>query len=172
MLTFFLLIAPISCLKVLPPTGFHKTTKSIPTCTQTSLILPRYHNIVQASSNTTDTTIPPLSLTFVGVIESNPSLKHDSFSYPADLEAVERGLEVFRGGSSIINQNINAVNKGSHHFQSTSGSDVDKTKTLELEAELKQMHENYQRLSALHKQTWEEHARWRLEVEADKKSAT
>jgi len=125
---------------------------------------------VQASSNTTDTSIPPLSLTFVGVIESHPYSKPDPFSYSADLEAVERGLEVFRSGSSITNHNSNTTSKNAGHLGEVQETEVDKTKIAELEAELKQMHENYQRLSAIHKQTWEEHAKWRLEVETGKEA--
>lgn len=150
--------------------GFHKTAKPTPKCTQTSLVPPRYHNIVQASSNTTDTSIPPLSLTFVGVIESHPYSKPDPFSYSADLEAVERGLEVFRSGSLITNHPSNVAKKDIDHLGEVKAVETDKIKIAELEAELKQMHENYQRLAAIHKQTWEEHAKWRLEVETGKEA--
>ncbi|KAK6496388.1 Pre-rRNA-processing protein ipi3 [Arthrobotrys musiformis] len=151
--------APISNIKILPPTGFttDKTTTS-----QLTIIPPRYHEAVKASSGNqvdVDTTLPPLSLQFHSTLNPTP----DPFSPASDLEAIKRGIAFFNSSSSTM-----GAAKGDQITITEFKSSEDAEKIETLEKELATMKERYKRLSEVHKQTWEEHTKWVMEVDKEK----
>ncbi|KAF3941332.1 hypothetical protein ABW19_dt0203177 [Dactylella cylindrospora] len=156
--------APISCVTLLPPTGFAEP--SILT-TQQTVIPPRYHEAVKASSQNTvdvDTTLPPLSLQFNGVVPIPGHSSTDPFSAAADMDAIDRGIAYFN--SPAFTSDAATGNAALVATSVRSAEDVEKID--ELQKELAAMKERYTRLSEVHKQTWEEHTKWVMEVDKDK----
>ncbi|KAF3202550.1 Pre-rRNA-processing protein ipi3 [Orbilia oligospora] len=153
--------APISNVKILPPTGFSEDTV---TTSQLTIIPPRYHEAVKASSGNqvdVDTTLPPMSLQFHNTLNPTP----DPFSPASDLDAIKRGIAYFN--SPAIANSTNSV-KGDQITITEFKSSEDAEKIETLEKELATMKERYKRLNEVHKQTWEEHTKWVMEVDKEK----
>ncbi|KAF3263550.1 Pre-rRNA-processing protein ipi3 [Orbilia oligospora] len=157
----YLVAAPISNVKILPPTGFSEDTV---TTSQLTIIPPRYHEAVKASSGNqvdVDTTLPPMSLQFHNTLNPTP----DPFSPASDLDAIKRGIAYFN--SPAIANSTNSV-KGDQITITEFKSSEDAEKIETLEKELATMKERYKRLNEVHKQTWEEHTKWVMEVDKEK----
>ncbi|KAF3188703.1 Pre-rRNA-processing protein ipi3 [Orbilia oligospora] len=153
--------APISNVKILPPTGFSEDTV---TTSQLTIIPPRYHEAVKASSGNqvdVDTTLPPMSLQFHNALNPTP----DPFSPASDLDAIKRGIAYFNSPATA--NSTNSV-KGDQITITEFKSSEDAEKIETLEKELATMKERYKRLNEVHKQTWEEHTKWVMEVDKEK----
>jgi len=151
--------APVTNIKILPPTGFPKTAadKTPATTTiQTSIVQPRYRNIVRREDVST---LPPITIGFNGTLPPSDfshfgSSFNDIFSPPADMDAISRGLKAFSS-----KQEVKVV------------KEEDTEKVQRLEKELADMHEKYERLNDIQKRTWEEHSKWMMAVDAEKADA-
>ncbi|KAF3917242.1 hypothetical protein AA313_de0200494 [Arthrobotrys entomopaga] len=157
--------APISAVKVLPPAGFSEDTVST---IQQTVISPRYHDVVKASSQNSvdvDTSLPPLTLQFNGTLP-NSSFDEtlDPFSASADLAAISKGVAYFNSSafSTDVAQSNTVV------VTESVGSKADAERIETLEKELAAMKARYNRLNEVHKQTWEEHTKWVMEVDKEK----
>ncbi|KAF3930190.1 hypothetical protein ABW20_dc0101337 [Dactylellina cionopaga] len=155
--------APISCVKILPPTGFTDSTAST---VQQTVIPPRYHDAVKASSqNNTDVdaALPPLSLQFNNTLSSTTTLP-DPFTPSSDLAAIAKGIAYFNSPAftaDTAQRNTIVVTESIRNVEDAEKIDA-------LEKEVAAMKERYKRLSEVHKQTWEEHAKWVMEVDKGK----
>ncbi|KAK6341903.1 Pre-rRNA-processing protein ipi3 [Orbilia blumenaviensis] len=156
--------APISNVKILPPTGFSDNAPA--RTSQLTVVPPRYHEAVKAASGNqvdVDTTMPPMSLQFHSTLNPTP----DPFSPSADLEAIKRGIAYFNSTSSSAAPTIDEA-KGDRITITEFKSTEDAEKIESLEKELAVMKERYKRLSEVQKQTWEEHTKWVMEVDKEK----
>ncbi|KAJ6264158.1 hypothetical protein Dda_0300 [Drechslerella dactyloides] len=204
--------APVSCVRMLPPTGF--PADSFSHTTLHTVVLPRYHDTVKAASGGTidvDTNHPPLTVQFHTTmpttstsisatsfpVDNAASAPADPFSATADMSAIEAGAAYFNAQSDSQTVNITdtdadvAINTpaspdASHTVEpagsaGSSSMDIssapkitlhavsdDADRIAALEKELATMKERYKRLSELHKQTWEEHAKWVMDVDKEK----
>ncbi|RVD90132.1 uncharacterized protein DFL_001108 [Arthrobotrys flagrans] len=153
--------APISNVKILPPTGF--SDDGIAT-SQPTVVPPRYHEAVKASSGNqadVDTTLPPVLLQFHSTLNPTP----DPFSPTSDLEAIKRDMAYFNSPSTA--RSTSSV-KGDRITITEFKNNEDAEKIETLEKELAAMKERYERLNEVHKQTWEEHTKWVMEVDKEK----
>ena len=102
-----------------------------------------------------------MSLQFHSTLNPTP----DPFSPTSDIDAIKRGISYFNSPAAA--SSTNSV-KGDQititEFKDT--GDAEKIETLE--KELATMKERYKRLNELHKQTWEEHTKWVMEVDKQK----
>ncbi|KAK6522071.1 Pre-rRNA-processing protein ipi3 [Arthrobotrys megalospora] len=157
--------APISNVKILPPTGF--SDESIVT-SQLTVVPPRYHEAVKASSGSladVDTSLPPMSLQFHSTLNSTP----DPFSSTSDAEAIKRGIAYFNSSSNTSNISTAPLLTGDQITITESIKNAEDAEKIEtLEKELAAMKERYKRLNEVHKQTWEEHTKWVMDVDKEK----
>ncbi|EPS36812.1 hypothetical protein H072_9605 [Dactylellina haptotyla CBS 200.50] len=154
--------APISCVKILPPIGFAEDAVST---VQQIVVPPRYHDAVKASSHNSvdvDTALPPMALQFNGTLPSG--IAADPFSPAADLAAIAKGIAYFNSPAFTAD----TAQSNTVMMTESIKNVEDAEKITALEKELEAMKERYKRLNEVHKQTWEEHTKWVMDVDKDK----
>ncbi|KAH0612568.1 uncharacterized protein H6S33_008948 [Morchella sextelata] len=141
----------VTTIKILPPNGFVPTSfKAHDTIEQTTIKKPRYDAVLASASTIVDLHNYALTTKSNGFIHEtvsaslgtkNPT-QISNFTPLSDSAVVMRGMTDMRAYTPSL---------------------ASKHKVEALESELAMLYDHYDRLAALHRDTWDGHARWLLE---------